>query len=496
MPEMKWITVNAPVGGLRLDLASTLLPSVNTPACSDVRFINSYIEKGKGQASFAGTGSSALDGVVMKLAEFGNDAGSDFLLALTTTKTYILESGTFVDRSSAAWTGDEDDRFCTVAFNNQLIISNGKEAIREWDTAAANDAALSGADDYRPNWMAIFGERLCLYGVYNNGSSTNFPRRIRWCIAGDATDWSGTGSGAKDLRTELTSGDEMVRAEPLGNSMFVYGGRSIAVQDYRSDADSPFPTAAMTDEIGLAAPDALINIAGGEHIILGYDGIYSYKGGRSGTPIDAVIHNDLFTNINMQYINRSFMTFAPEHDKIRLFYPRDSATVPSHFYELNLKGMTWTRGVRAFTGGGRYKDATNDLYTMYGDGSGVVYEDDETDINVGSTAVDGSYETPDFQGEEQDQRVINNWMTLYVEAKSFVAKGDTLTVEFSVDAGVSWGVALRRQITLSTSWEIYRLDFEVNSSKIRFRFGNSVVDESFAIQMYMVGYIPGSEMGE
>ena len=129
--------------------------------------------------------------------------------------------------------------------------------LREWDTTNANDAALANAGDYRPNWMGIYGERLCLYGVYNNNSSTNYPRRIRWCVAGDATDWSGTGSGAKDLRTELTSGDEIMRAEPLGNSMFIYGARSIAVQGYRADADSPFPTDAMSDEIGLAASDAL-----------------------------------------------------------------------------------------------------------------------------------------------------------------------------------------------------------------------------------------------
>lgn len=493
MPEVKWISVNAPVGGLRLDMPSPLLPPENTPACSNARFINSYVEKGKGAAAFAGTGSSALDGKVMKLAEFGNDAGNDYLLALTTTKTYELYSGTFTDRSSAAWTGDEDDRFCAVAFNNQLIICNGKEAIREWDTTNANDAALSGAGDYRPNWMGIFGERLCLYGVYNNNSSTNFPRRIRWCIAGDATDWSGTGSGAKDLRTELTSGDEIVRAEPLANSMFVYGGRSVAVQNYRADADSPFPTAAMSDEIGLAAPDALVNIAGGEHIILGYDGIYSYKGGKAGTPIDASIHDDLFTNINMQYINRSFMSFAPEHDKVRLFYPRGTDTTPGHFYELNLRGLTWTRGTRSYTGAGRYKDATNDLYTMYGDGSGVVFEDDETDLNAGSTAIDGSYETPDFLGEEQDQRKVNNWQTLYVEAKGGAA--DKLTVEFSTDYGSSWVASNPRNIELSTVWTLYRLDFEVNSERLRVRFRNNTLSESFAVRSYMLGYIPGSEMG-
>ena len=491
MAEQKWITVNAPVAGLRLDLPSTLLPPENTPACSDIRFIDSYLEKGKGSAAFAGTGSVALNGTVLKLVEFGNDAGSDFLLALTTTKTYELYGGTFTDRSSAAWTGDEDDRFCTVAYNNQLIISNGVDAIREWDTTNANDAALSGATAYRPNWMSIFGERVCLYGILNSG--TNYPRRIRWPIAGDATDWSGTGSGAKDLRTELTSGDEIIRAEPLGNNIFIYGGRSIAVQGYRADADTPFPTDAMTDEIGLAAADALINIAGGEHIILGFDGVYSYKGGKSGTPIDAAIHRDLFDNMNMQYINRSFMTFAPEHDTVRLFYPRGTATTPSHFYELNLKGMTWTRGVRAFTGSGRYKDGGNDLYTMYGDGSGVVYEDDETDLNIGSTAIDGTYETPDFLGEEGDETKINNWNTLYIQAKG--GAKDKLMVSFSTDEGVSWVGAQRRNIELSTGWKMYRLDFEVDSVKLRVKFGNSVVSESFAIRMYKVGYMPGSEMG-
>ena len=115
MAEQKWITVNAPVGGLRLDTPSTLLPPTNTPACSNMRFINSYVEKGKGSAAFAGTGATPLNGVVMKIVQFGKDTGVQYLVGLTSTKTYILESGTFVDRSSAAWTGDVDNRFCTVA---------------------------------------------------------------------------------------------------------------------------------------------------------------------------------------------------------------------------------------------------------------------------------------------------------------------------------------------------------------------------------------------
>ena len=491
MAEMKFITVNAPVGGLRLDVPSTLLPDTNSPALTDIRFIDNYIEKAKGAAAFAGTGGTALNGDVMKLAEFGNDAGSRYLLAMTTTKVYELTAGTFADRSSAAFTGDQDDRFYAVAYNNMFIFGNGKDTLRKWTTTTADDANLTNATDYRPNWIQIMGERLCLYGVYN--TATNYPRRIRWSVAGDPEDWAGSGSGAKDLKTELRDGDEIQRAEPLGNSMVIYGRTSTAMQDYRESVDSPFPTSAVSDEFGLAAPDALVNIAGGEHISMTLENIVSYKGGRAATPIDAAIHNDLFDNINRQYMNRSFMTFAPEHDKARLFYPRGAATEPSHYYELNLKGMTWTRGVRAFTGAGRYRDATNDIYTMYGDTSGVVYEDDETDLNVGSTAITGQFESPDFLGDEKDQTSINNWMTLYVEAKG--GASDKLTVEFSTNSGASWVAAPPRLITLTTAWKTYRLDFEIDSEKVRFRFSNAIASESFAIRMYKVGYMAGSEMG-
>ena len=66
---------------------------------------------------------------------------------------------------------------------------------------------------------------------------------------------------------------------------------------------------------------------------------------------------------------------------------------------------------------------------------------------------------------------------------------------FSTDEGVSWVAAQRRNIELTTAWKMYRLDFEIDSVKLRIKFGNAILSESFSMRMFKLGYMPGSEMG-
>lgn len=488
---MEWISVISPVAGTILNTPSTNIPNEASPNLSNIRLFDNYLEKGKGAAAFSDTDTVSLDGIVMRLDQFGKDAGTDHLLAMTTTKVYELLAGTFEDRAYADFTGDQDDVFYSNVYNNVFIFGNGKDTLRKWTTSGADDADLINATTYRPNWIQVFGQRLCLYA--EKVGVTEYPRRLRWCVAGDPEDWAGSGSGAKDLRVELIDGDEIIRAEPIGNSVVIYGIRSTAMQDYRADATAPFPTASMSAVIGLVAPHALVNIAGGEHIILSLDNLNSYKGGKSATPIDAAIHNDLFDNINRQYMSRSFMTFASEKDRVRLFYPRGADTSPGDFFELDLKGMRWTKGTRDYTGHGRYLDASNDLYVMYGDASGVVFEDDETDLNLGSVAIDGYWESKDFQGEGQNQDTWNTWSTLLLDLKG--GGNDKVIVEFSSDQGLSWVAAPSRMAVVSTNWKTYRFDFQIDSSLFRFRVRNNLLSETFACRMFKVGFESGTMMG-
>ena len=88
MPDLQFITVTNPVAGLILNAPSTIIPNEASPAMSNMRIIDNYMEKGKGAAASQGTAATPLNGIVMRLDQYSKDAGTDHLMWLTTSKTY------------------------------------------------------------------------------------------------------------------------------------------------------------------------------------------------------------------------------------------------------------------------------------------------------------------------------------------------------------------------------------------------------------------------
>jgi len=414
-------------------------------------------------------------------------------------------------------TGDEDNTFCSEIMNDYYVYSNGIQPIKYWDMSTATTTTLLGGATTACKAIAKLGERLCFYHVIENG--TAYTQRVKWTVAGGlsttpvATDWSDTGSGNTDLESTMGS-DFIMSASKLGNYVIIYGERTILMQEYTGRVSSPFSFYTRVSGVGLAATRAIVNL-GNEHIFLGFDDVYSYKGGREAPSIGDNVSTELFDIINPQYIGRSFMIYLEETYEIRLYFPLVGSTLPDAYFSYHLGTKSWSRGSRSYTGFGYYKKITADTWhsfavgvswdevtgryndvvyealapiNLYGDSAGVVYADDESTYDNVGAAIDGWWETKDFVTGTGYRRSITNWMEL-----NFEATGHNVDISYSTDFGVTWSTAVTQALT--NVWTQYNYDFEANAPQIRFKFRNATQGETFELRAVEVGYIDGSDRG-
>jgi len=128
---------------------------------------------------------------------------------------------------------------------------------------------------------------------------------------------------------------------------------------------------------------------------------------------------------------------------------------------------------------------------IYGGTGGRVYADDDSTWDDVGVAVDAWWDSKDFVYGDSYKRTTTRWMEL-----NFEACGDTVSVYYSVDGGLSY-VQLNggTAVTLTQNWKSYKLDYQLSSNMVRFRFRNNSSEEYFKMRWLEVGFIPQSDRG-
>ena len=508
----QYIRVANPTKGLDYRVPSTMIDSHATPSCSEVRLESGVVEKVAGTTAFAGTVATPLTGTVMAFNYL-----SPILICHTTTDVYTLTAtastsktdvagpytGTIANPISSVW------MYVTGEAKNYYIFANGKDRPRKWDLATATVTMLANTDTKIPAWISCFGGRLCMYNVVDGNA--DMPVSVYYSAPGAPEDYTSVSSGYTDLYAQLGGSSQILRAERIGDNMIVYGDHSIALQMYTQAANYPFAFYGAIPNVGLAAPRALLNINNSTHIFLGWDDIYTYSGGANVERVGGPIKDELFSIIDPSAIGNSFITYLGHENRARLHIPKVGSTVPDVYFEYNLGEQSWTRGTRTYSGCGDFQvtstltwasiaDAWDDFVvnwdsganvqgsplTLYGDASGLVYRYPTSLYSLAGAAIISYFDTPDFVGEEEYRKKVKTWYSL-----EFEGKGNSVDVSYSVDAGLSF-TALET-VTLANDFAVYRVDLDVTSTQLRFRFANSTANENFNLRWYEVGFYPGSE---
>lgn len=218
--------------------------------------------------------------------------------------------------------------------------------------------------------------------------------------------------------------------------------------------------------------------------------------------------------MNAAYLYKSQGIFIKEVDEYWLCVPIGSDTEPSTIYKYNWRtGQIYKDYRSGLTAFGLFLNTTDlswddmtgswdssaliwnsninqslNPVVIFGDSSGISTERTPTSNDDNGTAVESIWDTKDFTAADlgvPDISTMFRWKGL-----SVWAKGQSMTVYYSINGGSSW--VLATTLTLASDYPSddspLNVYFDVVSSQIRFRFYNNQDEEIFHLKKYQVKF--------
>ena len=295
---------------------------------------------------------------------------------------------------------------------------------------------------------------------------------------------------------------QLVRALKMGSSLIIYSDQSITVcQYYGSTVLFVFPT--LIDETGLYAPKAIWNFAN-IHYFLGADlKIYGYQGGRQLLHVGMMIEDTLFNEIDSSKKLHIVTGVDQGRHKLNFFYPETGDDYAKSAFVMNYKRQNWpwefyrfadtVRDYSIFSAKNTWycddedkKDLFCDEVSFYCDESfgqanhplaifishdGYVFQLDEVSGQDNATDIECIYDTEDFTVREEG--FVGRYLWFEFEAKATIPSS-TVKVYYSLDSGETWtefslSDVYSSGLTLTSTWEYYRLPLDITKKRIRYR---------------------------
>ena len=403
------------------------------------------------------------------------------------------------------FTGDEDNRFSTATMNDTFIVTNGVDQPQKYTgsgTFASLTTALATGTISTSEVVFTFKDHLFL--MNNTENSADCPQRVSWTNIGAIEDWTAGTAGYQDLVDDVSW---VIGAALLSeNEAIVYKERSIVAMTWVG-GHTPFRFKTQVLGTGALSKDS-IDSGTGEHMVVGPDVTYAYKGGKEIEILDDKVKKMMYGRINREYANRLFNFYIEEDDELQIWIPTDTA-YPDEVWCLNVVDETWYRKVRTMTTAGYYQEATSltigDLIgtigeqnwkfgdalvkayapiTLVGDKDGYVYKIDKTTLNNDGSAITNEFQTPDFVMPDSEF-----YMNKYMRTTQLIYEvaGQSISTYYSTDSGESWNPtqgAGGNTVALSSIYSNYQQDFDVTSKKIRFKFLNSTASSGYRLRYY------------
>lgn len=498
------LNIPLPSNGLVVDRPGEYVDSRSATSIKNMESNRSIIRKRIGTADVG----TALSERVMRLFELqvGNETRL-FRVGPTTVEVLNKSTGAWASVASAALTGTYADpvsyAFPLLSGAKIATYSNGIDPIRKCSISGA-DAVLGGSPPLA-RYMQAFGPYLVL-GYVTDGGDTYYSR-VQWCDTGAPETWTGGNAGSTNL---LEDPDDITGMGVFGNFLTIHKGSAIYLGQLVTTSDV-FRFDRRATGVGAVAGAAIANIPSGEQIFLASDGIHIFNG--ITTPlIESPIQDELREEMNPAYLYKSQAVFVRELDEYWVCVPIGSDTEPQTIYKynwrtrqiykdyranltamgifLNTQEDTWADRTQAWDSDtSRWNSVINmslNPLVMFGDSAGNTTKRSANSNNDAGVAVEGTWDTKDFTAEDfgvPDIDRMMRWKGLEVWAK-----GNAMTVHYSIDGGTTWALASALSLESdypadSSPLQVY---FDVVSSRIRFRFFNSTVSETFTLKKYQI----------
>lgn len=482
--------VAQPLAGLMRAISQEEISPQHASGASEVRFEQGWVQKREGRTAVAGTDSSPLAG---KVSHITSQLGRTLLIH-TNGKVYrwIESLDTVTDITGSVTI--EGTQISSTLFAGDYYFTTEKAGDDLFKVTGATLSEITTG--YQGAYVAGFGERMLLMGRANGVGE----RTVRWSAIGDATTWN-----ADDF-VELVSqmGIDQIRGcATLGNSLIIYGERTIVECSYTGSAITPFAFSVRATGVGLLGRDASLVTGYDAHYFLSGDGLTMLDLSLVPRLVDMPVKDWFKDNVNQDQADNVVLTIAPQTNELIMYYPSSGSDENDSFLALDLDTKTWTEGSRSgsavtsykMTGARTYDElpgtynslvgSYDDLgsagmaeKTIVGDENGTLWFE-MSGINLGASSLLGTWDTKDFVFEDEGGVV---WLSL-----EFEATGDALGIFYSQDEGDSWTL-LGSSVILTSDWVRYRKDFRVVGKMIRFRFMNGDNGGTFKFRWFRIGF--------
>ena len=164
--------------------------------------------------------------------------------------------------------GDTYTLFSSIVLEGTTLWSQGEDVIRQYN----GTSIINLTNTYAAKYLSANEGRLVLAHTTETGSIV--PRRVRWTVRGDITDFSGIGAGFTDL---IDTPDVITNIKDLQGQVVVYKERNIYLGQLTGNVYLPYYFSRKVTGIGLLAPHSLAT-DGERHFFVGTDDIYAFDG--------------------------------------------------------------------------------------------------------------------------------------------------------------------------------------------------------------------------
>lgn len=504
---MRQISVPIPSGGIVVDKPAEYIDIRSVSNSQNTEVTRSIVRSRIGSEDLG----DSLGERILGQAELESGINTYFV-RVGLTKAQVLNKSTLVwsDIDNVALNGTSDAEvsfaFPLISAARYLVYTNGVDNIRKY-SGTGNDADLGGTPP-KCKYLIDFKGYLVLAHVIDGG--TTYFARVQWSDAGDPEQWNPVTSnaGSQDLLDDSTGITGISR---FGDYLSVHKESSIYLGQLVNTSDVFNFT--KREAAGTIANGSIQNLPDGTQIYLARDGFRIFNGVTSSL-IPSPIIEELRDSINPEWAQRSTSVLVKDLDEYWCGVPIGSQEEPETVYKYNYRTGEVYKDLRTgLMSMALYKKIGDDSWDSDTDtwDSDATQWDSVTDLalhkqvafgfedglttlrssvnNDSGDAIDSIWDTKDFTIYDIDENLDLGNMIRF-KGMQVWAKGTSVTIYYSTDSGTTW--TLIGTVALGSDYptddDTDPLYFDVLSSKIRFRFRNNSVDNSWSLKQYSFSY--------
>lgn len=283
--------------------------------------------------AFAGV---VLTEPVLHIEAHISSAGQHYLCIHTKTGFFVWDGTNFSDRARAGGYSASTDAWSSCSFGDLYVFGNGIDATQTWDAntptvAAVDDTNIPKAAVYRS--FASYVIAACITDVGDPAAD----RLMRWCAAGDPTNWTTGDSGSLYVYEAEGAINDI---QPLTrDTLTVYKDLSthnLSMQSF----PFTFVATSMISGTGVASRRGVARFQN-THICLTNSGLAIWDG-VNYIPFAQEIHEQVQLYNNNPNSAKHIVYYLPMRNELWVLFAATSGYCENGFV-LNMVSKSWTR---------------------------------------------------------------------------------------------------------------------------------------------------------